>query len=86
MNGVADGGGAVFYVVLFAVALLISIGLGMATEVGYRAARRGWAHYHRPDPEDERAARIEVCLDRLEHSGVNVAEVLGEWLPARYRA
>ncbi len=86
MSGVAGDGGTIFYVVLFAVALAISIALALVTRSGYRVARRGWEHYHRPDPEAERAARIEVCLTGLERSGVDVSELLGEWLPTRHRA
>jgi hypothetical protein len=85
VSGVAGDGGAVFYIALFIAALLVSIALALVTRSGYRAARRGWEHYHRPDPEAERAARIELCLTRLEDAGVNVPELLGEWLPARPR-
>ena len=85
MSGVAGDGGVVFYAVLFVLALLVSIGAGFVGRALCWTARRGWEHRHRPDPEVERTARIELCLTRLESSGADVSQLLGEWLPDEHR-
>jgi len=83
MSGLAGDGGTIFYLVLFAVTLVASTVLGLAARTIIRLLGSGWTRLRRPDPELERADRIELCLTRLELSGVDVSRLLGEWLPVR---
>jgi hypothetical protein len=85
VSGMAGDGGPVFYVVLFAVALLTAMVAALAGRALWRLAAGFWNRLHRPDPEAERMDRIELCLTRLELSGVDVSQLLGEWLPVRPR-